>query len=125
MCFDQAMGAHVKVFMECCLGSTDRVIEIGGDPDGIANTVYACYECLQTVCDNCSEKSTRFFLKYAVLRVSALYWVYGKVQVCSVINSLSCVVLSFVHFMVVEIENQRFGISQGRVEESYQIQWAH
>jgi len=39
----------IKVFTECCPMSTDRVVEIGGDGEKIANTVYAIFELLQSV----------------------------------------------------------------------------
>jgi len=46
----QTTGALIKVFTECCPLSTDRVVEISGDGEKVANTVYAVFELLQSVC---------------------------------------------------------------------------
>jgi len=49
LCCDQSTGAVIKVFSECCPMSTDRVVEIAGDGEKIANTVYAIFDLLQSV----------------------------------------------------------------------------
>ncbi|KAH3842380.1 hypothetical protein DPMN_115876 [Dreissena polymorpha] len=47
----QQTGTNIKVYSQCCPGSTERVVAIGGKPKSVVNCIDTIYELLETVSD--------------------------------------------------------------------------